>query len=95
MNKPYETIGITLLDGREYRVKAHDVAHDRAEYYVKFDSDTTYQEEYDYCIADSDELGDWLMNNMDWYELNPVLIRHDVPDLCDAGIYAKNYYRAR
>ena len=64
---------ITLDDFRVVSIDAHLVAHDRAEYYSKNDTDTSYQEEYDYSIGDNFELVDWLFNNMDWFELSLTL----------------------
>lgn len=60
-------IKITLADGRIYSVSGHDVADNRAIYYSSRDSSTTYQEEYDFAIADDYELKDWLFGNMDWW----------------------------
>jgi hypothetical protein len=98
-DKPYTHIDLTLEDGREYRIEAHKIAHYRANHYGKSSEFPSFQEgykeEYDYTICNSDELGEWLMNNMDWYELEPVLIRHELPDLSDARVVAKNYHQAR
>lgn len=94
--KPYRFVDLTLEDGREFRIEAHKIAHDRASHYGNSDEfesfEEGYKEEYDYTICNSDELGEWLFNNMDWYELEPLLLRINVPDLCDAVVDAKNYH---
>ena len=76
--KPYKFIEVNLADGRIYQIEAHFVAHDRATHYGKSDEfpsfEEGYKEEYDFTICNSDELGDWLQNNMNWYELKPKLI---------------------
>ncbi len=42
------------------------VAAERAKYYAASDSDTTYQDEFDYVIENSTEAVDWLQNNMNY-----------------------------
>lgn len=80
--KKVKKVFIKLEDGRTYSILAHAVAHDRATYYAEKDTDTTYQDEYDYVMSDDgdDELFDWLWNNMNWYEHDPVLEATDEPD---------------
>lgn len=90
VRKPGRFVEIELVDGRVYRIPRHVVANNRANYYAERDKSTTYQEEYDYLMeetkdADS-EVHEWLFNEMDWYELNPQLVRHDVPKLKDADV---------
>jgi len=51
-----------------WTVDLHEVAHDRACYYSKKDSDNaTYEDEYEFTCEDDYEAVDWLQNNMDWY----------------------------
>ena len=94
--KPYKYINLSLEDGRVYRIDAHKVAQDRASHYGKSDKypsfEDGYKEEYDYTITSPDELGEWLMNNMDWYELDPQYSGRTEHDLSDAQVTEKNYY---
>lgn len=83
MNKK---IYIALADGRTYSVLAHDVAHNRATHYAERDKDSTYQSEYDFTISDKFELTDWLFNQMDWYEMSPVLEKTEQDPLNQAEI---------
>lgn len=80
-NMTDKLIFIQLADGRTYSIKAHDVAHNRASYYTERDEDTTYAEEYEFTVNDRYELTDWLFNQMDWYELNPQLVEHNLEPL--------------
>lgn len=80
-------IYMKLADGRLFSVPAKVVAHDRAAHYVKYDKDTTYEEEYVHTMDDEMELLDWLHSNMNWYELKPKLEgKAEVPALKDAEI---------
>lgn len=82
-------IHVTLEDGRVYSVPAHAVAHDRATYYAEKDADTTYEQEYEITASDDYELGDWLLNNMNWYELPDVRAEAiERGDLADVAVEA-------
>lgn len=59
-------IHVTMPDGSVWAVDGHISAHARATYYANVDSDTTYQEEYDFTIGDDYELVDWAVGNMNW-----------------------------
>lgn len=78
-------IRITLTDGRIYGIDAEKVAEDYAKTHDD-DPDTTYQENFDHCFGDNETLEDWLFNNMNWYELDPVLIQHFLEPLEDCEI---------
>jgi hypothetical protein len=60
---------ITTENKYVYRVPAEVVADNRAKYYAEKDSDTTYQEEYDYTLSDDYELLDWFSGNMNWEDV--------------------------
>lgn len=76
-----------LGDGRTYSVLADMVARDRATYYAEKDKSTTFEEEYNYTMSSDSELLDWVVNNMNWYDLNPTLeASGSLCDLCDAEI---------
>ena len=79
-------INLKCDNGVTYQIKAHDVAHDRANYYAKKENETTYEEEYNYAISDEDELYDWLVSNMNWWELKPVAIKTDELDFSELEI---------
>lgn len=74
-------IQIELEDGRIYCIDAHKVAHDRATDVAE--AGESYQEQYEHMMTEVDgsDLIDWLLNNMDWYELEPRLIRDISPPL--------------
>ena len=84
--KSKKLVYITLADGRVFTVKAHDIAHNRASYYDETDEDTSYAEEYEFTINDRYELTDWLFNQMDWYELNPQLVEHELKELHECEV---------
>ena len=55
--------------GHIWRVDMEFVASHRAKHYADKDSDTTYQEEFDYVMGDDYEAIDWYQNNMDWSDI--------------------------
>lgn len=67
--------------GETWALPKEVVARDRAEYYVKKDPDTTYQQEFDYVMNDSYEAIDWFRNNM-----NPEDVIHLFVKLKDSGL---------
>lgn len=76
-------VKLFLQDGRVFSVSAHVIAHDRATYYAKKDPETTYA--YEYAAVDNSELRDWLLNNMDWWDLAPRQeLKHTLTPLSDA-----------
>jgi hypothetical protein len=74
-------IELRLSNDQVYRIEANKIAHDRAKNYMDDDSyespESAYKEEYDYTIGSEEELRDWLLNNMDWYDLDPVFVRDE------------------
>ncbi len=78
---------IELEDGRIYSIPVKVIAANRADYYVKNDKDTTWDEEFNFVMSDDDEAIDWLFNNMNWYEHNPKLEEEgQMPDLSEATV---------
>jgi len=78
-------VKIKLQDGRTYSIDATKVAENRAKHYAD-DPDSSYESEYKYTLENEDELTDWLFNNMNWYELNPILESSFLPELSDAEV---------
>jgi hypothetical protein len=70
-------IYIKLANRQTYAVSAHEVAHDRADYYARNDQSTSYEEEYEYTANESHELLDWLYNQMSWWELKPQFVEEE------------------
>jgi hypothetical protein len=68
---------ITMLDGRRYTVAPEIVATDRANYYQNFD-DITFKEAYDEGMAEMEELSDWLLNNLDFEDIEQFCEEFDV-----------------
>ena len=66
-------IQIKLKDGRIYEIEATKVAEDRASYYEE-EKDEDFDEVYKETLDDKELLKDWLENNMNWYELDPIHI---------------------
>lgn len=77
MTPTTKRIRITLEDGRIYSIAAHAVAHDRATYYANGDM-AQYAKEYEHAVTDDDELMDWLIGDMNWWEHDPRLERTSV-----------------
>lgn len=55
--------------GYVWRVDAEKIADNRARYYADLDSDTIYEDEFQYTMEDDYELSDWFLNNMDYHDL--------------------------
>jgi uridine kinase len=55
--------------GFVWHVPLSVIAEDRAKYYAKRDRDTTYLDEYNYCMEDHHEALDWFLNNMDFEDV--------------------------
>jgi hypothetical protein len=77
--------------GYSWIFPAHLVAKNRAEYYAKNDSDTTYEDEFAFTIDDDYELKDWFLNNMDWKDVSKNARLEEqpfkiFPDLSEAEI---------
>lgn len=58
---------------RRFSIDAHEVIDHRSKHYAENDSDTTYDEEYQYLINEEYEIKDWLFGNMDWYECKSLV----------------------
>lgn len=59
-----KAIYIRLADGEEWAIPLRVVAEDRAKYYAEKDKETTFEEEFKFCMEDSYEGIDWFQNNM-------------------------------
>ena len=80
---PYDGIRINFPDGSVWFVDANKIAEDRAKYYTQkdFEDGEFPQEEYNdqfaeevrWVLKDDFELIDWMLNNMDWEEIQPHL----------------------
>ena len=61
----------------QYQLDLKTVAEDRAEYYSEkddFERDSMeWNEEVDYVLGDTFEGIDWLINNSDWDDWEPIL----------------------
>jgi len=70
---------ITVDDGSKWGVPAETIADNRAKYYAKIDSDTTYQEEFDAMMHWFDtgdfEFADWAKNNMDFSDVKDKAVK--------------------
>ncbi len=60
----------------QYQVNLETVAEDRAEYYSEKDDfsrdSMEWNEEVDYILGDTFEGIDWLINNSDWEDWEPI-----------------------
>ena len=45
------------------------IANNRAKYFAERDSDTTYDEEFNYTMSSQYEISDWAKNNMRWSDV--------------------------
>lgn len=77
-------IRITLADGRVYGIDADKVAHDKAKDCES--QEDSYDIWYSSILANDAELEEWLHNNMNWYELEPVLLQHFLKPIRDCDI---------
>jgi hypothetical protein len=68
MRRHDKKIKLNTTENRSFTIDLDEVACDRATYYSERDTDTSWQEEYDYTYDDPFEPFDWLMNNMNWDE---------------------------
>jgi hypothetical protein len=66
---------VTMPDGSQWDIPAEIVADDRAKYYAKIDTDTTYKEEYEYTLSDDSEIFDWAANNMNWDDVKDHAVK--------------------
>jgi len=71
-------IRVELEDGRLFAVDAGKVAHSRAKDIADHEEGAVYVDAYQDVLEDDSGMLDWMMNNMDWYETDPKLIRHAV-----------------
>lgn len=77
-----KVIFIRTEQGRCFEVDLHEVASDRANYYVNRGEE--FKPEYELVMSDSFEGIDWLKNNMDFYmcdTLKEVSEQLDVSEL--------------
>lgn len=93
--KQFKKVMIELEDGRLFSVNAQVVAKSRAEYYAQIDVkddpslkfEEVYDKEFAYSISSEDELVDWLENNMNWYDLDPIEEQNGtMPSLSDVDV---------
>jgi len=89
MKKITKRVYIELEDGRTFSVSAHEVADDRAKFYVDRDGTWSYEEEYKYVGESHDTLEDWLFANMNWQEMSPKLEKTEHCSLWDAEVRDK------
>lgn len=79
-----ETKFIRVEDnGFVWMVPLEAVAANRAKYYAEKDKDTSYQDEFDYVMADDYEGVDWFANNMNWEEVEAVAKLVERPNLAE------------
>ena len=72
---------------RRFTIEAREVAINRANYYDREDVDATFEGEFNYTMENEDEITDWLVNNMNWYECTTLLELERPPvDLSDLEI---------
>ena len=70
-----------------WQIDASAIADHRAKYYAEEDSDTTYQEEYDFCMSENYQILDWYSNNMDWKDIpekNKKMLPYKIPSSPDS-----------
>lgn len=78
--KKAKALRIKFDNGDLFDVPALDIAKNRASHYAQMDLDrgevedydTAFQTEIDYAMGDPSELKDWMENNMDWSEIEPI-----------------------
>jgi hypothetical protein len=83
------TIRIVFSNGDTFDVEAEHVAHARAEYYARKDSNrnpklnykAVYNDEFAYTMGDDDELLDWINNKMNWSDLSSYALKVEKPDV--------------
>ena len=61
-------IKIKMPDGF-WVVPVDVIADNRAKYFAERDSDTTYEEEFNYTMSSQYEINDWAKNNMRWSDV--------------------------
>jgi len=70
-------ITIQFSNGDKFKIPAHIIATDRANYYAqkdveRGDSDDyvkSFTSEFEYTMNENSELKDWFYNNMDWVDV--------------------------
>lgn len=63
-----EYIKVKMPDGF-WVVPVDIIADNRAKYFAERDSDTTYEEEFNYTMSSHDEISDWAKDNMNWSDV--------------------------
>ena len=82
MSEKIKYLFIQFSDGSVWKVPAHIIAKERAEYYAENDSDNTeYQKEFDYTMGDDHELTDWANGNMDWDEIEEFATHFETAEI--------------
>lgn len=94
---PGQFVEIKLDDGRIYHISKAKIADDRATFYSERDTETDYSEEYNFLMSNTEEANDivleWLWNEMDWWEMNPVLVHDERRELRDCTV--EKYYHVQ
>lgn len=60
---------VTMPDGSRWDVPALLIAQNRATEMVTLDSETSFDEEVKFALADDYEIHDWAVNNMNWRDV--------------------------
>jgi hypothetical protein len=61
---------VTMPDTSIWAVPVHEIADNRAKYYVSYGYD--YQEEYDFATSDNHTILTWATNRMNWDDVAHV-----------------------
>lgn len=75
---------ITMSDGSVWHAEALPIAEDRANYYAhKVDGEEIggerWKDEVAYAMEDETELREWSLNNMNWDDLQAVMVKPPEP----------------
>lgn len=90
-----EFIYVKFPDNRVFKIPAEVIADSFAQYYSDKDEDRSYEDEYNFAMEDPYQLHDWLMNNMNWEDVEDEaeLVRHEKSDLHEEFLDAEvSYY---
>lgn len=83
--KTSRTITITFPNREEYILPAYIVANHRTEFYAEKENfekgSRTWHLEFDLFMKDTEELIDWLENNMDWEDVEMYATKIETPKL--------------
>jgi len=69
-----KTINLYTEEGYHFTIEAREIAINRAGYYADREDggQQVFDDEFEYTINDNDELTDWLLNNMNWYDCDTL-----------------------